>query len=101
MARVVDSSFADLFVPKGGVFLTSDGLCGWTRDVDTEAIDVVRDREHCWQRVAPIAAAARDDGVVFDAIPNLIEHFADEDEYWARRAQLASRLDIGTGDPAG
>ena len=78
---MVDSSFADSFGLKGGVLLASCELCRPTRDVDTQAIDFVLDQEHRSYVIAPIAAAAMDDGVVSDTIPSRIEQFGDEEEY--------------------
>jgi hypothetical protein len=108
LARLVESSYADLFVLKGGVLLAGYGLRRPTRDVDMQAIDFVLDEEHCRQVVAAVAAAEADDGVVFDAIPKRIEQIRDEEEYSGLRvhigAQLyrspiALKLDISTGDP--
>ena len=108
LARLVESTYADSFVLKGGVLLAGYGLRRPTRDVDMHAIDFVLDEEHCKQVVAEVAATAADDGVVFDAIPTRIEQIRDEEEYSGLRvhvraqldrAQIALKLDISTGDP--
>lgn len=108
LARLVESSYADSFVLKGGVLLAGYGLRRPTRDVDMQAIDFVLDEEHCSQVVAAIASAGADDGVVFEGIPTRIEQIRDEEEYSGLRvhvrAQLyrspiALKLDISTGDP--
>lgn len=108
LARLVESTYADSFVLKGGVLLAGYGLRRPTRDVDMQAIDFVLDEEHCRQVVAEVAATAADDGVVFDAIPTRIEQIRDEEEYSGLRvhiraqlyrAQIALKLDISTGDP--
>ncbi|CAN5345537.1 nucleotidyl transferase AbiEii/AbiGii toxin family protein [soil metagenome] len=108
LARLVESTYADSFVLKGGVLLAGYGLRRPTRDVDMQAIDFVLDEEHCKQVVAEVAATAADDGVVFDAIPTRIEQIRDEEEYSGLRvhvraqlyrAQIALKLDISTGDP--
>jgi predicted nucleotidyltransferase component of viral defense system len=108
LARLVESTYADSFVLKGGVLLAGYGLRRPTRDVDMQAIDFVLDDEHGKQVVAEVAATAADDGVVFDAIPTRIEQIRDEEEYSGlrvhvrarlHRAQIALKLDISTGDP--
>ena len=108
LARLIESSYADSFVLKGGVLLAGYGLRRPTRDVDMQAIDFVLDEEHCKQVVAEVAAAAADDGVVFDAIPTRIEQIRDEEEYSGlrvhvraqlHRSPIALKLDISTGDP--
>lgn len=108
LARLVESSYADSFVLKGGVLLAGYGLRRPTRDVDMQAIDFVLDEEHCGRVVETVAAAEADDGVVFDAIPTRIEQIRDEEEYsglrvYVRaqlyRSPIALKLDISTGDP--
>ncbi len=108
LARLVESTYADSFVLKGGVLLAGYGLRRPTRDVDMQAIDFVLDEEHCKHVVAEVAATAADDGVVFDAIPTRIEQIRDEEEYSGLRvhvraqlyrAQIALKLDISSGDP--
>ena len=108
LARLVESSYADSFVLKGGVLLAGYGLRRPTRDVDMQAIDFVLDEKHCREVVAALAAADADDGVDFEAIPTRIEQIRDEEEYSGLRvhvrAQLyrspiALKLDISTGDP--
>jgi len=108
LARLVESSYADSFVLKGGVLLAGYGLRRPTRDVDMQAIDFMLDEEHCRQVVEAVAAAGADDGVVFDAIPTRIEQIRNEEEYSGLRVQvraqlyrspIALKLDISTGDP--
>lgn len=108
LARLVESSYADSFVLKGGVLLAGYGLRRPTRDVDMQAIDFVLDEKHCREVVAAVAAADADDGVVFEAIPTRIEQIRDEEEYSGLRvhvsaqlyrARIAVKLDISTGDP--
>jgi predicted nucleotidyltransferase component of viral defense system len=108
LARLVESTYADSFVLKGGVLLAGYGLRRPTRDVDMQAIDFVLDQEHCRQVVAEVSAAEADDGVIFDAIPTRIEQIRDDEAYSGLRvhvkAQLyrspiALKLDISTGDP--
>lgn len=108
LARLVESSYADSFVLKGGVLLAGYGLRRPTRDVDMQAIDFVLDEEQCRHVVAAIAAAEVDDGVVFDTIPTRIEQIREEEECSGLRvhvkaqlyrAQIALKLDISTGDP--
>lgn len=108
LARLVESTYADSFVLKGGVLLAGYGLRRPTRDVDMQAIDFVLDEEHCRQVIAAVAAAETDDGVVFESIPTRIEQIRDEEEYSGLRvhvraqlyrAQIALKLDISTGDP--
>lgn len=108
LARLVESSYADSFVLKGGVLLAGYGLRRPTRDVDMQAIDFVLDEEHCRQVLAEVTATAADDGVVLDAIPTRIEQIRDEEQYSGlrihvtaklHRAQIALKLDISTGDP--
>jgi hypothetical protein len=108
LARLVESTYADSFVLKGGVLLAGYGLRRPTRDVDMQAIDFVLDEEHCRRVIAAVAAAGTDDGVAFEAIPTRIEQIRDEEEYSGLRvhvraqlyrAQIALKLDISTGDP--
>ena len=108
LARLVESSYADLFVLKGGVLLAGYGLRRPTRDVDMQAIDFVLDEEHCGAVVAAVATAEENDGVVFDAIPTRIEQIRDGEEYSGLRvhiraqlyrAQIAIKIDISAGDP--
>lgn len=60
LARLVESSYADSFVLKGGVLLAGYGLRRPTRDVDMQAMDFVLDEEHFRQVVAAVAAADAD-----------------------------------------
>lgn len=108
LARLVESSFADSFVLKGGVLLAGYGLRRPTRDVDMQAIDFVLDEKHCRQVVAAVAAVVADDGVVFEAIPTRVEQIRDEEAYSGLRVHVSARLhkspmalklDISTGDP--
>jgi hypothetical protein len=108
LARLVESSYADSFVLKGGVLLAGYGLRRPTRDVDMQAIDFVLDEERCGEVVAAVAAAEVDDGVVFDPIPTRIEQIRDDEEYSGlrvhvraqlHRSPITLKLDISTGDP--
>jgi hypothetical protein len=108
LARLVNSSFADSFVLKGGVLLAGYGLRRPTRDIDMQAIDFVLDEKHCREVVAAVAAVKAGDGIVFEAVPMRIEQIRDEEEYSGVRvhiraqlysARIAVKLDISTGDP--
>ena len=108
LARLVESTFADSFVLKGGVLLAGYGLRRPTRDVDMQAIDFVLDEEHCRHVVATVAAIDADDGLAFEAVPTRVEQIRDDEEYSGLRvhviarlyqSRIALKLDISTGDP--
>jgi hypothetical protein len=108
LARLANSTYADVLVLKGGVLMAAYAARRPTRDVDLQARDLSNDANHVLGLVRTIATIAAQDGLVFDAAGATAEVIRDDDEYTGVRVSLKARLatakitfhvDVNVGDP--
>ena len=108
LARLVESSYADRLVLKGGVLLAALDVRRATRDVDFQGQHISNDVDQVLAMVKTIAGVPVDDGLVADADAATAEIIRDQDEYSGVRITLSGRLaaaqltfhvDINVGDP--
>jgi hypothetical protein len=108
LGRLAASSHSAHLVLKGGALLAAYGTRRPTRDVDLLATDLHVQTHTVLTVVQDIAAAPRDDGLVFDPASAAAHVIRDEDEYSGvrvsmtaalGRARLAFHVDVNVGDP--
>lgn len=96
------------FVLKGGLLLAQFGARRMTRDIDILGRSFSGEEPEILSRVAGIAAAEVDDGVVFDAGTLRTVPIREDEEYHGlrlstvatiARARLKLQLDVSFGDP--
>jgi hypothetical protein len=108
LARLVESSYADRLILKGGVLLAALDVRRPTRDVDFQGQNMSNDVEHVLAIVKAIASVPIDDGLVLHADAATAEIIRDQDEYSGVRitlighlaaAHLTFHVDVNVGDP--
>lgn len=108
LARLAVSRHSPHLVLKGGALLAAYGARRPTRDVDLLATDLHVDTDTVLTTIQDIAAASRDDGLVFDIASAAAHIIRDEDEYSGirvtmtatlGRARLTFHVDVNVGDP--
>ena len=108
LARLVESTYADRLVLKGGVLLAALDVRRPTRDVDFQGRHVSNDLDQMLAMVKVIASTPLDDGLVLHADAATAEVIRDQEEYSGVRVTLTGQLaaahltfhvDINVGDP--
>jgi len=106
--RLSSSRRADDLVLKGGVLLAAYDTRRPTRDIDIQATDLAGDVDTVLALIRDVAAAHRDDGLVYDVATATAEVIRDDEEYSGVRVRLMARLsrarisvhvDVNVGDP--
>ncbi len=108
LARLAQSSWAGVFVLKGGVLMAALGERRATRDIDLQAEALDNDAEVVRSAICEVAAIELEDGVVFAVSTSSVNVIRDEDAYTGVRVTMQAELatarphfhvDVNVGDP--